>query len=123
MAGITEPNAESNLMTRRSLLARLGGVGVVAALGAGLLDALGARSASASGTNSTSSSSAGGPVLAPVGAATPAPPAGCPSGEVECTLDEGACGGPCPSGYWCYSCQGYPTPYCIVSGGEKTICI
>jgi|GEM_PF-1078443 Zn-dependent protease with chaperone function len=145
-------NALRSVMSRRSLLARLGGAGILTALGAGLLDALGGRPASAwgagfgqatgggaitgpGGSPVPTPASSGGAITAPssgpfptaASTTVPAPAVGvpassCPPGEVKCTLDEGACGGPCPSGHYCYKCPGDP-PLCFASDGEPYICV
>jgi hypothetical protein len=121
MVDFTKHNPEENRLSRRALLARIGGAGVLAALGAGLLDAVGARPAAASGGISPGSAP-GSASPAPGPAVSPATAAGCPAGEIECSLDEGACGGPCEPGDYCYLCTNGQLG-CFPSAGEKTICV
>jgi hypothetical protein len=85
-------------VTRRRMLRGLGGFGLAATASAGIAGLLGAKPAYASTT-----------ATAPTGIGFPPqtllqPPCSC---ETLCSLNEGHCfGGACPSGYYCYHCDG-----------------
>jgi hypothetical protein len=93
--------AGSEKITRRIALRRFGKAGLVAMAGAGVMEFIGAGGASAK-TRSPGRGimvKSGVPVATGRASSTPQSP------NVECrgTLAVGHCGGPCPSGYWCYN--------------------
>ena len=81
-------------VTRRRMLRRLGGFGLFATASAGITGILGATPAYAAPPTG---------IGFPPGTPVP-PPCSC---ETLCSLNVGHCtGGPCPSGQWCYFCDG-----------------
>ena len=84
-------------VTRRRVLRGLGGFGLLATASAGIAEFLGATPAYAS-TTATAPTGSGFPPQTAV-----QPDCGC---KTLCSLNEGSCGGPCPSGEWCYHCNG-----------------
>jgi hypothetical protein len=102
MTNLQHPGAGLELLdervTRRLILRRLGGFGLAATAGAGLAGLLGVKPAYAS-TPATATTGIGFPPQDPV-----PPPCSC---ETLCSLNVGRCtGGACPSGSWCYHCDG-----------------
>jgi hypothetical protein len=85
-------------VTRRRMLRRLGGFGLAATASAGIAELLGVKRAYAL-TAATAPTGSGFPPQDPA-----PPPCSC---ETLCSLNVGHCpGGACPSGYWCYHCNG-----------------
>ena len=84
-------------VTRRRVLRSLGGLGLAATASAGITGLFGARPAYASAT-----------ATAPTGSGFPPqivvqPDCAC---KTLCSLNTGHCDGACPSGEWCYHCNG-----------------
>jgi hypothetical protein len=99
-------------ISRRAALRHAGTAGIVATLGMGLMEVLGASPANAKQSTQADTRS---------GARRTAPKTGQNPCCATAYLSKGDCGGPCPSGYWCYYTYGCGVHYvCLQSSGQST---
>lgn len=129
----TAKGKEGGEISRRSMLRKIAGTGLVMTAGVGLLDVLGASSSSAQLSARRDARAGaetlpdGNNVTVPQRMVTPiGPDLTCGPGHCKATLSEGNCHGPCPSGAYCYHTNGgcglAAGYYCFSSSGASSIC-